>query len=263
MTQSPEFATTAGRLLEHRGLRPARLAARAGVDEREITALLAGSTPDGEPLRRLAVPLGLPAVDLFVLAGLPVPGDLAPLSSAAGPWAAYLVMHGAHLTAEERRELLDYVRSLPQEDRVHPGFAPRVPAPRADLPGGRVIRMFRYRNLDWSHLAKVLAVITPTYLSASTYGVVGSGRKELTPRLVTDFAALLGVDAVELAGLTDVVLDEAPPPPAPEAVDAAALLWEARRLSAAQARQAAELALSLRGDDTGYFLTNLPARRRG
>ncbi|WP_448319977.1 hypothetical protein [Streptomyces sp. CO7] len=263
MTPGPEFATTAGRLLEHRGLRPAQLAARAGVDEHEITALLAGSAPDGDLLRRLAGPLRLRAVDLFVLAGLPVPGDLTPLSAAAGRWAADLVMHGAHLTADGRRQLLDHVRSLPQETQIEPGFAPPGPVPRADLPGGRVIRMFRYRNLGWSHLAKVLAVLTPTYLSASTYGVIGAGRKELTPRLVTDFAALLGIDAVELAGLTGVVLDEAPPPPAPEAVDAAALLWEARRLSADQARQAAELALSLRGDDTGYFLTNLPARHRG
>ncbi|MFE5207990.1 hypothetical protein [Streptomyces sp. NPDC056600] len=262
MTQRPEFAATAGRLLEYRGLRPARLAARAGVDEREITALLAGSAPEGELLRRLAGPLRLHAVDLFVLAGLPVPGDLAPLSCDAGQWAASLVMHGVHLAAEERRELLDTVRSLPQEARPGPRFAPPGIAPRADLPGGRVVRMFRYRNLGWSHLAKVMAVVTPTYLSASTYGVIGDGRKELTPRLVTDFAALLGMEAVELAGLVGVVLAEAPPP-APEAVDAAALLWEARRLSVAQARRAAELALAMRGEDTGYCLTNLRARRTG
>ncbi|MFD2284476.1 hypothetical protein ACFSUJ_35475 [Streptomyces lusitanus] len=41
-----------------------------------------------------------------------------------------------------------------------------------------------------------------------------------------------------------------PPPPAPEAVDAAALLWEARRLSATQARQVSELARAMR-DDSG------------
>ncbi|WP_053853238.1 hypothetical protein [Streptomyces sp. NRRL B-24085] len=63
---------------------------------------------------------------------------------------------------------------------------------------------------------------------------------------MTDFAALLGIDAGDLAALTGVVLREAPPPPPRRAVDAAALLWAARRLSAAQARQISELARSLR-----------------
>ncbi|WP_314252409.1 hypothetical protein [Streptomyces sp. DSM 40907] len=72
---------------------------------------------------------------------------------------------------------------------------------------------------------------------------------------MTDFAALLGMDARELAVLTGVDLHEVPPPPAPEAVDAAALLWEARRLSADQAQHVAEVARSMRGDSAnGYFL---------
>ena len=83
-------------------------------------------------------------------------------------------------------------------------------------------------------------------------------RHELTPRLVTDFAALLGMDARELAALTGVQLSKGPPPPAPEAVDAAVLLWEARRLSAAQAQRVSELARSLRGDSPKGYLLNLP-----
>ncbi|MFI8105440.1 hypothetical protein [Streptomyces sp. NPDC086023] len=101
--------------------------------------------------------------------------------------------------------------------------------------------------------AQLLAVVTPTYLSAATYGVIGDGRspaqiavlehaEELTPRLVPNFAALLGV----------------PPPPAPEVADAAALLWEARRLSAAQAKHVSELARSMRGDSSEGYLINLP-----
>jgi hypothetical protein len=39
-----------------------------------------------------------------------------------------------------------------------------------------------------------------------------------------------------------------PLPPSSEAVDAAALLWEARRLSAVQARHLSELARSMHGD---------------
>ncbi|MFD7781837.1 hypothetical protein ACFV4Q_01790 [Streptomyces nojiriensis] len=75
---------------------------------------------------------------------------------------------------------------------------------------------------------------------------------------MTDSAAVLGIDARELAGLTGVDLSEVPPPAAPEAVDAAALLWEARRLSAAQAQHIAELARSMRGDGAKGHFVNLP-----
>ncbi|MCX4853863.1 hypothetical protein OG426_53880 [Streptomyces canus] len=164
-------------------------------------------------------------------------------------------MDALHLPVPQRRELLQLIHSLPQEERLSVFAAKRL-ALLAD-PGGRIIRMLQYRNLGWTGMGKLLAVVTPTYLSASTYGAIGFGRKELTPRLVTDFAALLGIDVRELAALTGVYLREVPLPPAAEAVDAAALLWEARRLSAAQARHVAELARSLRGDSRGYFI-NLP-----
>ncbi|WP_327733741.1 hypothetical protein OG749_07550 [Streptomyces nojiriensis] len=181
---------------------------------------------------------------------------MAPLDAAAERWAPYIVMDAVHLPASERRELLELVRSLPQEERP-PDFAARRLASHAG-PGGRVIRMLQYRNLGWLGMAQLLAVVTPTYLSAATYGVIGSGGAELTPRLVTDFAAVLGIDARELAGLTGVDLSEVPPPAAPEAVDAAALLWEARRLSAAQAQHIAELARSMRGDGARGYFVNLP-----
>ncbi|WP_329129248.1 hypothetical protein OG552_02770 [Streptomyces sp. NBC_01476] len=118
--------------------------------------------------------------------------------------------------------------------------------------------MLQYRNLDWTGMAKALALVTPTYLSAATYGVIGSGREELTPRLVTDFAALLGMDARDLAALTGVDLPELPPPPPTEAADAAALLWEARRLSAAQAQHVADVARSLRTDSQDTHVTEPP-----
>ncbi|CAM5294372.1 hypothetical protein SAVIM338S_00351 [Streptomyces avidinii] len=55
--------------------------------------------------------------------------------------------------------------------------------------------MLQYRNLGWSGIAWILAVVTPTHLSAATYGVIGSGRKALTPRLVADFAVPPGTRA--------------------------------------------------------------------
>jgi len=152
--------------------------------------------------------------------------------------------------------LLQLIRSLPQEERPCVFRAKRLASHAG--PGGWVIRMLQYRNLSWMGMAKLLSVVTPSYLSAATYGVIGDGRKELTPRLVTDFAALLGVDARELAALTGIHLREVPPPPALEVVDAAVLLWEARRLSADQAQHVSERACAMRADSAKGHFINLP-----
>ncbi|MEY9969052.1 transcriptional regulator with XRE-family HTH domain [Streptacidiphilus sp. MAP12-16] len=256
MTEHPGFGVMLARLLDHREFSVEELADCAGLTVDEIRAVLAGEAPSEGLLRRISPAVGFHTVDLFILAGLAVPDDMAPLDAAAEQWAPYIVMDAVHLPVAARRELLLLIRSLPQEERLSV-FAPRRLAPLAD-PGGWVIRMLQYRNLSWTGMGKTLAVVTPTYLSASTYGVISSGRQELTPRLVTDFAALLGIDAQELAALTGVYLSEVPPSPAPEAVDAAALLWEARRLSAAQARRVSELAGSMRGDSANGYFINLP-----
>ncbi|MEU1466767.1 hypothetical protein ABZ434_00850 [Streptomyces sp. NPDC005761] len=236
---------------------PSRMPRRLSAEE--VRALLAGESPGEESLRRLAPELGLHAADLFILAGLAVPDDLAPLDAGAAQWVPYIVMDAVHCPAAERRQLLEYVHSLPRERRSSP-FAPERLGPVADGPGGRLIRMCQYRNLSRTGLAHTLAVMTPTYLSASTYGMIGASRKELTPGLVTDFAALLGFEARQLAVLAGAVLPEPSRPPAQEAVDAAALLWAARALSAAQAQHVAELAGSLRGDSGGEYRVNLPGR---
>ncbi|MGW1412250.1 hypothetical protein [Streptomyces sp. NPDC002403] len=252
-TEQPGLDVVLPWLLDHRELSAQELADRAGSTENEVRAVLAGEALSEGLLRRIAPAVGFNAVDLFILAGLAVPDDMAPLDAAAERWAPYIVMDALHLPVAERRELLQLIRSLPQEDRLSV-FAVKRLAPLAG-PGGRVIRMLQYRNLGWTGMAKLLAVVTPTYLSASTCGVIGSGRKELTARLVIDFAALLGIDAREMAALTGIHLREVPPPPAPEAADAAVLLWEARRLSAAQAKHVSELASSMRGDSPkGYFI---------
>ncbi|MFF4420899.1 hypothetical protein ACFY04_08935 [Streptomyces sp. NPDC001549] len=253
MAEHPGFGVMPAWLLDRRGLRVQEPADRAGSMTNEVRAVLSGEVPGEELLRRIAPVLGFHAVDLFILAGLAVPDDMAPLDAAAQRSAQHIVMHAVHLPAAERRELLQLVRSLPQEER--PSVFTAKPLASHAGPGGRVIRMLQYRNLDRLGMAQLLAVVTPTYLSAPTYSVIGSGGAELTPRLVMDFAAVLGIDARELAVLTGVGLREVPPPPAQEAVDAAALLWEARRLSAAQAQHVAELARSMRGESAnGYFL---------
>ncbi|WP_329193816.1 hypothetical protein [Streptomyces sp. NBC_01435] len=257
MTEHPGFGATPAWLLDRRELGGREWAGRAGLNEDEVRAVLAGDDPGDELLRRLAPALGFHAVDLFILAGLAVPDDMAPLDAAAAMWMKNTVVDAVRLPAAGRRELLQVIRSLPQEER-RTGFDPKPLLPLAGGPGARVVRMLQYRNLNWSGMARTLASVTPTYLSAATYGVIGSGRKELTPRLVADFAAVLGIDARDLTALTGVILREVPPPPSPEAVDAAALLWAGRRLSAAQARHVSELACSIRGDSRDAHLMELP-----
>ncbi|MET8647683.1 hypothetical protein [Streptomyces sp. NPDC004675] len=219
----------------------------AGLTVDEVCGVLAGEAPGEGLLRRLAAALRFHVVDLFILAGLPVPDDVAPLDAGAERWVPGIVMDAVCLPVGSRRELLQLVGSLPQEER-RSAFTPRWTAPIGEGPGDRLIRMLRYRNLDRMGMAKTLAVVTPTYLSAATYGLIGSGRTELTPRLLTDFAAVLGIDARELAALTGVFLQDAPAPPASAAQYVATLLWEVRRLSEGQAQNIAALARSMRRD---------------
>ncbi|MFE2867707.1 hypothetical protein [Embleya sp. NPDC059259] len=258
MTNDSGFGVLLAWLLDRRELGAEEPAERAKVTANEVRTVLAGGAPGEELLRRIAPVMEFRTVDLFILAGPAVPDDLAPLDGAAEEWAPYIVMDGVHLPAAARRELLRLIRSLPQEQRLSV-FVPKPLATLADR-GGAVIRMLQYRNLSWTGMQRALTVATPTLLSASTYSSIGSGRKELTPRLVTDFAAVLGINAPELAALTGVHLPEVPPPPRPEAVDAAALLWETRRLSAAQARHVSELARSMRGESANGYLADLPGR---
>jgi hypothetical protein len=246
MAEVPGFGAKVVRLLERRGVGVRAPADAAGVSTDVVQSVVGGRTPSEEVLRQLAPALGLHAVDLFILAGLEVPDDLAPLDHEAEPWVSNFVLDAmGRLPGAQRLEILHLIRTLPQEERAA-RFAPRRLALPSDGSGNHVVRMLSYRNLSWMGMAKILATLTPTYLSAATYGVIGSDREELTPRLVMDFAAVLGIDARDLAALTDVALPHAPPPPTPEAAHAATLLWEARRLSAAQARHVADLTRSLR-----------------
>ncbi|MFI1095353.1 hypothetical protein [Streptomyces sp. NPDC020917] len=247
----PGFGEPLGRLLRHRGLGAGALAARAGCEEADVRAALSGETPREEALRRLAPALGYHAVDVFVLAGVPVPEDLAPLDAQAHRWVTSLAYDVVmRLSSAERRELLLAARSLPQKDRGGP-FAPKwLQQPTGD-PGNWIVRMLRYRNLGPMGLAQTMALLTPTCLSASTYQLIGSNRAELTPRRVTDFAHVLGIDPPELAALADVVLDEVPPPPSPKVLDTRELYWEARRLTSAQVQLLAEMARDMAKEHRG------------
>jgi hypothetical protein len=233
------FGVLLMRLLDRRKLDIRELADIAGLLESEVEAVVDGAEPSSPFLRRIAPALGLRAPDLFVIAAMPVPEELAPLDSKAGGLVPSLAQHAAELPPESRARLLGFARSLPQHDRTRP-----VPEPKAyeQYPpgfGGMLLRMLANRNLNLWYSAEALARLTGgrVYLSASTVGLVGRGRKEITPGLLGGFAAVLGIPAADLAALGDVDMADGDLPVSPAVADAAELIWEVRRLTAEQVRQ--------------------------
>jgi hypothetical protein len=97
--------------------------------------------------------------------------------------------------------------------------------------------MLRNRNLDWLSAAKTLYLLGGTHLmSASTVGMLERGRKEMTPRLLADFAAVLGMGAGDLAAMGGIELPPEELPVHPCAPEMAELIWETRRLTHEQVR---------------------------
>jgi hypothetical protein len=84
MAEGEDFGVLLGRLAERRQLDLDVLAQSADVGESELASLLRGGGPSSSLLRRLAPALGLHTPDLFVVAGVDVPDDLAPLDPTAG-----------------------------------------------------------------------------------------------------------------------------------------------------------------------------------
>lgn len=80
-----------GRLAKRRQPDLDVLARSADVGGSELKSLLRGGGPSPSLLRRLAPVLGLHTPDLFVIAGVDVPDDLAPGDPTAGSWVPVLV----------------------------------------------------------------------------------------------------------------------------------------------------------------------------
>lgn len=243
MTEQPHFGVLLERLSRHRGLDTGGLARSAQVPESELRAVLGGATPGPSLLRRIAPVFSLHTVDFFVMSGLPVPDDLAPVDAKAGPAVVTLVKRATRLGGEQRHRLREYVRSLPQQVRAQnaqtlPAYEQYEPSP-----GAMVVRMLRARNLDWSSSARILfelAGVGP--LSASTVGAIGHGRQELTPELIVGIATLLAVPADDLAALTKIELADGTPPVGSEENEIGELIWDVRRLTADQIRQVSDTA---------------------
>jgi hypothetical protein len=150
------------------------------------------------------------------------------------------------LAPEQRRRLRQLVLALPQETRTQPVQTPRVYEQYEPGFGGVLVRMLTSRNLDWMGTARTFLHLTGRYWSASTYGMVGHSRKALTPDLLADFATVLGIPADDLAILTGIELPDGTPSQNPAAADVAELIWDARRLTAAQVQHVSDAAASMR-----------------
>ncbi|MFI9813688.1 hypothetical protein [Saccharothrix variisporea] len=219
-------------------------AAPVGRGERfRVLGLLRGDAPDPSRLRRLAPVLGLHPPDLFAIAGVDVPDDLAPVDPRAGRWVPGLVRNAVALRAEQRNALRGYVASLPQEERVRPAPTPSALDRYPDGPGAVLMRLARNRNLDRTALAKTFLVVTGRYWSAATYGGVGRGTTPVTPDLLADFCAVLDVPSDDLVSVTGVAL----PPSGPAAAGVAELIWDVRRLTESQVREVGAVAESMQG----------------
>ncbi|GAA3235541.1 hypothetical protein [Actinocorallia longicatena] len=124
MTGVPPFGVLLERLLTHRRLAPGGLARSAGVPESSLRAVLGGRAPEAPLLEPLAAAFGLHAADLFVIAGVPVPGAPAPAEPSTGRFLEDLVSDGVCLPAELRAGR----RPHPRRDAAHhPGRTRRPP----------------------------------------------------------------------------------------------------------------------------------------
>lgn len=242
MTESSSFSALIRRLLAHRGLDASAL---TRIDGPGLRAALDDSEPALDLLGQLAPALGLRLPDLCVMAEVPVPEELAPLDDRAGTWVASLVNAAWRQPPQFLERLLELARVMPQQDRTRPVPAPK---PYEEYPpgfGGVLLRMLRNRNLNWVSAAKTLYLLGGSHpMSASTVGMLGRGRKEMTPRLLADFAAVLGIDAGGLAAMGGIKLPPQELPVHPCAPEMAELIWEARRLTYDQLRQLLDQAKS-------------------
>ncbi|MEU7873508.1 XRE family transcriptional regulator [Dactylosporangium sp. NPDC049140] len=247
MKKLPTFGVQLMRLADLRGVDVGSLARRATVAETEIMSVLDGGEPDPLLLRRLAPALGLHQSDLFVIAGRQVPDDLAPLDATAASVISSLAWSLTYLPRAVP-ELHQLVKSLPQQPRPQ-GPPPPTPSYQQypSSVGGLVLRLLHNRNLNWIGSAKYLfGVGGGNMLSASTIGMIGHGKKTLTPELLAGFAAFLDISSRDLSALTGIDLTSAGPPIHPDSAEAAELIWNARRLTVDQLRQVDDRAHAIR-----------------
>lgn len=147
MTEYPSFGKVLAELMDRRDTAISTVAERATIEESDLQEILNGAAPDETHLRRIAPTLGLHAADLFAIAWLDLPDDLAPLDLRAEYPLYHLAAYASRLSPEQGRELHEHANQMPQEQRNQPY---KLPAPfnkfRHDA-GGVLLRLFANRNL--------------------------------------------------------------------------------------------------------------------
>jgi hypothetical protein len=255
MNDLPGFGILLARLLDRRGLDAPGLSGLSGVPEDKVQALLDGAGPDPSLLPALARALGLHSADLFVIAWVPVPDELRPFDRSAGGLIQGLANEATRLSAQSLTELRAFTRSLPQLSRTSPPqWGPDWLRYERSF-GAMIVAMLANRNLfSWAGAAQALARLTPLYWSPATVGMVGRGRKILTPDELACFAQLLDIPLGDLTAIGDVWL-----PPEKLSQDGAGsemarLLWDVRHLTADQLHKVTALAKSMREDVVAHEL---------
>jgi hypothetical protein len=219
------------------------LSSSSCVAESEIRAVIDGAVPGESLLRALAPALGFHAADLFVMADVPLPGDLAPLDPAAGDVISSLVHAMMALPPGQRLRIHQLVGELPQQPRVRDEpVKPRWAFNQKEAGFGAMLvsMLLHNRNLQGPvAAAKTVTIVTRggMYLSASTYMVIGHGRTSVRPERLAGFATVLGIPAGDLAAITGIDLSGQPHRDDPLASEMADLIWNLRRLSAVQAKR--------------------------
>jgi transcriptional regulator with XRE-family HTH domain len=244
MNEYPAFSVLLGRVVDQQALGLHELCERSGLSETELSSVLRGAVPGSPFLKKLAPALGLHAADLFAIAQVALPAELAPSDMAVGQLIPRLVECALLLTPERRARLRHYARSLPQLGRLQAGDDSRVHEQYLPGRGAVLMRMLANRSLNWTSSAKVLSRLGGVHLAASSIGALGHGRKELTPDLLPSFASVLGIRTDILAVLLAVELPGSVVPPA-LSVDVPELIWDVRRLVGDQVRRVIEEAEQL------------------
>jgi hypothetical protein len=241
MAECPDFDVVLARLIERRGLYVGAMAEQTGIPESKLQAVLGGATPNEAQIRRLAPALGMHEADLFAIAWMDVPEDLAPLDPRAAWLLPHLAGHAARLSPEQVRELRERVSLMPQEERTQPTAVPEPYERPERSPGGVLLRLFVNRNVA-RRAAYAIMAMTGRGLSPSTVWMAGHGRKELSCEELADYIAVLDISTADMSIVTGVDLPDPVPRHYLGTTEAARLIWDVRRLSDNQVRHVRETA---------------------
>jgi hypothetical protein len=207
------------------------LAGQAEVPGAALTAVIDdGAAPDPDLVRRLAPALGIHTADLFVVAGLAVPDDLASAWRTSPVSVDTIVADAIRMNSRQRSRLSELISSMPVQPRTAPAPVDDCP----DVPAALLVRLMHNRNMRPYSARLLCDVGGGPYVSDSTIGMLGRGKVVITPLYVTAFAHLLGYAPADMVALTGVgpVAQDARAHPASSEI--AALAWQARHLTSEQ-----------------------------